>query len=116
MTTPNGVVLHLHHGLGAGLQHADGIALGDVDDAAVGARGHGAALPHVAVAADHGLLPSHHDLVPLVRLAVWRSAILNSALSVDVGSGSVPSFRNSSSAFFPSWISRVMPPPPRRPR
>merc|ERR1719440_802169 len=39
------------------------------------------------------------------------STILNSALVVDSGSGSVPSFANRSSAFLPSCTSSVMSPP-----
>mmetsp|Transcript_4881 Transcript_4881/g.10282 ORF Transcript_4881/g.10282 Transcript_4881/m.10282 type:complete len:235 (+) Transcript_4881:751-1455(+) len=44
-------------------------------------------------------------------LLMMVSTILNSALSVLEGSGRVPSFRNKSSAFLPSWIRRVMSPP-----
>mmetsp|Transcript_81061 Transcript_81061/g.121851 ORF Transcript_81061/g.121851 Transcript_81061/m.121851 type:complete len:294 (-) Transcript_81061:40-921(-) len=39
------------------------------------------------------------------------STMRNSSLSALLGSGSVPSFSNASSALTPSWISRVMSPP-----
>ena len=52
----NGVALH------AGLKGADGVDLGNVHDAAVGAHGGGAALTNISVAADDGLLSGHHDV------------------------------------------------------
>ena len=88
----NGVVLHLVHGVGhedalvtgggdediggsndileggdgvtlhAGLKGADGVDLGDVNDATVGAHGGGAALANVTVSADDGLLAGHHNV------------------------------------------------------
>ena len=88
----DGVVLHLAHGLGhedtlvtgggdedvggfddvlegadgetlhACLKGADGVDLGNVNDATVGAHGGGAALSDVTVAADDGLLTGHHNI------------------------------------------------------
>ena len=45
----------------------------------------------------------------LSMMVVWK--ILNSTFSVKLGSGIVPSLRNKSSAFLPSYMRRVMSPP-----
>ena len=56
--------VHGHHleAFHAGLQGADGVDFGDEDGGALAAEGLGAALAHVAVAADHGLFTRHHDV------------------------------------------------------
>ena len=90
--TNNSIVLHLAHGLShedtlvtsggdedigsgdnivksadgetlhAGLKSADGIDLGNVNDATVGTHGSGAALTDITVSADDSLLTGHHDI------------------------------------------------------
>lgn len=52
----DGVTLH------AGLKGADGVDLGNVNDATVGTHGGGAALSDVTVSADDGLLAGHHNI------------------------------------------------------
>ena len=46
----------------AGLKGADGIDLGDVDNATVGTHGGGATLTDISVSADDGLLSGKHDI------------------------------------------------------
>lgn len=90
--TDDGVVLHLAHGIGhenslvsgrgdedvglahdvlegansvalhAGLESADGVDLGNVNNTAVGAHGSGAPLSDISVSADDGLLAGHHNI------------------------------------------------------
>ena len=90
--TNNSIVLHLAHGLShkdtlvtsggdkdvssgdnvlesaygetlhAGLKGADGINLGYVNDATVGAHGSGTTFANITISTDHSLLTSHHNI------------------------------------------------------